>query len=213
MAPRGPTHVSAAPPRVDGKRAAIVRAALVEFQANGYDRTSMDQIASRADVSKRTVYNHFASKDELFRAIVETLTDRLGSAGEFHFDAAIDLGAQLERIGTKILDVIASDDFVSLARVVLSRFLQSPELVASIQKGHRPFHLAFARWTEAAAAAGMLRVEDPELAARQFGALLNASAFWPQVLAGRPPLAPDERERLLRASVSLFLDHYARKPR
>ena len=212
-----PTHESAlAPesgkrtPRADRKRAAIVHAALVEFQANGYDRTSMDQIAARADVSKRTVYNHFASKDDLFREIVDELTARVGSTGSFRFDEATELDEQLRRIGTTILDVIAGEDFLGLARVVLSRFLQSPELAASIQRGHRPFHEAFARWIEAAVAAGRLHVQDPELAARQFGALLNATAFWPQVLAGRPPLAGAERERVLQATVSMFLDHYAR---
>ena len=50
----------------------------------------------------------------------------------------------------------------------------------------------------------------PELAARQFVALLNASAFWPQVLASQPPLTPAERESVLQSTVSMFLDHYAK---
>ncbi|WP_390888393.1 TetR/AcrR family transcriptional regulator, partial [Leclercia adecarboxylata] len=48
----------------DRKRAAILEAAVAEFRAFGFAGTSMDRIAATAEVSKRTVYNHFASKDE-----------------------------------------------------------------------------------------------------------------------------------------------------
>lgn len=50
----------------DRKRVAIIDAAIEEFLAAGYDATSMDRIAARANVSKRTVYNHFPSKEALF---------------------------------------------------------------------------------------------------------------------------------------------------
>ncbi|MFP4904840.1 TetR/AcrR family transcriptional regulator, partial [Paraburkholderia sp. BR14261] len=50
--------IPATPQRLtDRKRAAIVAAAIDEFLASGFDATSMDRIAARANVSKRTVYN------------------------------------------------------------------------------------------------------------------------------------------------------------
>ncbi|MCF5632840.1 TetR family transcriptional regulator, partial [Pseudomonas syringae] len=48
----------------DQKREAIVLAAIAEFGDRGFEITSMDRIAARAEVSKRTVYNHFPSKEE-----------------------------------------------------------------------------------------------------------------------------------------------------
>ena len=50
--------------------------------------------------------------------------------------------------------------------------------------------------------------DDADMAARQFVALLNSSAFWPQVLAAQPPLSPAERQQVVRSTVSIFLDHY-----
>ncbi|MGB1238594.1 MAG: TetR/AcrR family transcriptional regulator, partial [Pseudomonadales bacterium] len=53
------------------KRAAIVQAAIEAFQEKGAQCTSMDSIAERAQVSKRTVYNHFASKERLLEEVFE----------------------------------------------------------------------------------------------------------------------------------------------
>ena len=52
---------------------AISAAALAEFTAFGYRRTSVESIARRAQVSRATVYTHCAGKDELFRALVSRL--------------------------------------------------------------------------------------------------------------------------------------------
>ncbi len=53
----------------DQKKKQIVEAAIAEFQEKGYAGASMDRISERAQVSKRTVYNHFESKDVLFKEI------------------------------------------------------------------------------------------------------------------------------------------------
>ena len=58
------------------KREAILQAAISEFRAHGFAGTSMDRVAAVAEVSKRTVYNHFPSKDELFAAILTQLWQR-----------------------------------------------------------------------------------------------------------------------------------------
>jgi AcrR family transcriptional regulator len=52
------------------KRAAITRAARAVFARLGYTRASTELIAGEAGVSTRTLYNHFATKDELFRSVL-----------------------------------------------------------------------------------------------------------------------------------------------
>ena len=214
MSSRAPAVSEAQPPKqrlTDQKRASIVRSAAAEFQARGFDGTSMDQIAAHAGVSKRTVYNHFPSKEDLFHEIVAELTARADLTTSFPFDGELSIEEQLVAIGDTILGVMEGDDFVKLARVVLSRFLHSPDLAAHmLGKGQHPFRVGLIKWIRAASADGMLQVSDPEMAARQFVALLNVSAFWPQVLAAQPPLSPAEREVVLRSTVSMFLDHYVK---
>src|SRR5262245_65291553 len=52
------------------KRQTILSAGRDLFLSNGYQGTSVDQIAASAEVSKQTVYKHFGDKQELLLAIV-----------------------------------------------------------------------------------------------------------------------------------------------
>src|ERR1700754_1388513 len=68
---------TALPGRSARKRQSILSAGQQLFLSNGYQGTSMDQVAADAAVSKQTVYKHFGEKRELLFAIV---TDALDSA-------------------------------------------------------------------------------------------------------------------------------------
>ncbi|MBB3826187.1 TetR/AcrR family transcriptional regulator [Xanthomonas arboricola] len=69
----GPAPDAPPLPAPSGKRGAIVAAALRLFQQHGFDRNSMDTIATHAMVSKATVYAYFASKEVLFRTTLDTV--------------------------------------------------------------------------------------------------------------------------------------------
>ena len=70
MSPRGRSAAQ-------GKRAAILEAALRLFGQYGYKRTSIDDIAAEADIAKGSVYLVFASKEEIFRALCEDIVRRV----------------------------------------------------------------------------------------------------------------------------------------
>src|SRR4029079_16549919 len=69
-APTGPL------PRAE-RHAAIIRGAAVAFARRGYAATSMEQIAAASGITKLIVYRHFASKEELYRAVLQRVFDRL----------------------------------------------------------------------------------------------------------------------------------------
>jgi AcrR family transcriptional regulator len=60
-----------------GARERILKAATELFIAQGINATGMDQLSTVAKVSKRTLYTHFPSKDELVGAYLESLVDAL----------------------------------------------------------------------------------------------------------------------------------------
>src|ERR1700757_3837598 len=87
----------------DRKRQAIVDAAIAEFRSSGFDATSMDKIAATAGVSKRTVYNHFPSKDELFAQILHQLWPGRAACGAIPYRPGEPLRQQLmELLGQKM---------------------------------------------------------------------------------------------------------------
>lgn len=58
------------------RRAQLVRAAAAAFLAKGYDATSMEEVAEQAGVTRLIVYRHFAGKEELYRAVLTSVTEQ-----------------------------------------------------------------------------------------------------------------------------------------
>ncbi len=59
------------PRSADATRRRILDAAYAQFYRKGFARVGVDEIASAAKVTKRTLYYHFESKDELLAAVLE----------------------------------------------------------------------------------------------------------------------------------------------
>ncbi|MXN77716.1 TetR family transcriptional regulator [Burkholderia sp. 4701] len=195
----------------DRKRAAIVSAAIEEFLAAGYDATSMDRIAARADVSKRTVYNHFPSKDALFAAILHQLWDASHSGSTPAFRSDVPLRAQLLDLLTRKLRLLNDDAFLALARVAIAAAIHSPERARDMVErlGEREEDVTV--WIRAAAAAGRLAAPDPAFASHQLQGIVKAFAFWPQVTMGQPPLSDQAQQRVAESAADMFLAYYERK--
>jgi AcrR family transcriptional regulator len=58
-------------------RARLLAAALCLFAENGYEATTIDQIAEQADVARQTVLNHYAHKRDFLRAWGQDRRDQL----------------------------------------------------------------------------------------------------------------------------------------
>src|SRR5881396_2334103 len=59
------------------RREAILAAALDVFSERGFHEASLEDVAARDGVSKALIYEHFASKRELQRALMETYVHEL----------------------------------------------------------------------------------------------------------------------------------------
>ncbi|MCB1775343.1 MAG: TetR/AcrR family transcriptional regulator, partial [Gammaproteobacteria bacterium] len=166
------------------KRRAILEAALREFEANGFDQTSMDRIAASAAVSKRTVYNHFASKSALFDAIVSELSDKVAKVTEIPYDPGVSLRDQLAAIGHQVIDMLTAPCTIALARVALAEMLRSPDVAGSAYDVIRTRQTGLGDWLRDADRDGSLTVPDPQWAADQLMGQLKSFAFWPHMVGG-----------------------------
>src|SRR5712691_2271079 len=69
-------------------RARLLAAAAHEFALAGLERSSVDAISLAAGHAKGTIYNYFASKEELFRAVVEEASAQAAASSPAPADAA-----------------------------------------------------------------------------------------------------------------------------
>lgn len=198
-----------APQRLtDRKRQAIIQAAINEFRDNGFEITSMDKIAATAGVSKRTVYNHFPSKEELFAEILNQLWIRVTAEQETAYRPDLPLRDQLRELLMAKLHMLGDDNFLDLARVAIAATIHSPERAQNMvaRMGEREEGLTV--WIRAAQADGRLKAIAPEFAAQQVQGLLKSFAFWPQISMGQPCLSPEEQHQVAESALDMFLACY-----
>ncbi|TGG91706.1 TetR family transcriptional regulator [Natronospirillum operosum] len=189
------------------KRLSILRAAERLFCRHGVEKTSMDQVADQARVSKRTVYNHFDTKETLFHTILQQMQQPLAEEQEVVFDPQQDIEVQLRSIAEQEARLLSSEQVLSLARVAFMHMLQRPELAQQFNSGKLGCMVYLDRFLQQAVAAGVLDIEDIDLAARQFVALLKSFIFYPQLYGLE---APDmaRQQYVIQQSVDMFLARY-----
>lgn len=139
-------------------RQALIEAGYEVMAQKGVDAATMAEIADRADVGAGTVYNYFASKDDLAMAVIEQVMDRLGRRIEAVTDTFTD-PAQVYAFGIRNVMKAAITDH--RWRWLLRR---SEVIADACYRVMGPYAI---RDIRNAVAAGRYRVTDAELAWRQ----------------------------------------------
>lgn len=200
--------------RLAGKRRAILAAARSLFLQRGYAGTSMDDVAARAAVSKQTVYKHFVDKQRLFVELISA--DIAHSEGSRHplIDAmpdTQDLERDLHTYARAHLAEVMQPELLRMRRMLIGEAERFPELArAWYESGPMSSCAVFAGWFVALDRRGLLRIEDPSLAAQHFNWLvlsipLNKAMSCP---LDEPVFTAAELDHYADAGVRVFLAAY-----
>jgi len=192
----------------DRKRESIVQAAIAEFRDHGFEVTSMDRIAARAEVSKRTVYNHFPSKEELFSEMLHRLWATSAAQADAAYRPGVALRDQLRELLDSKMKTLVDPNFIDLARVAIGATIHSPDRAQTWVNRLNEREETFTVWVRGAQQDGRLKAVDPGFAASQIHALLKAFAFWPQVTLNKPLLTSEEQVTVVNSALDLFLCWY-----
>jgi TetR/AcrR family transcriptional regulator of autoinduction and epiphytic fitness len=196
----------------DRKRQAIVDAAIAEFREHGFEVANMDRIAGRAQVSKRTVYNHFSGKDALFDAILERLWVATEAKLKLAYRADRPLREQLLSLVEQKLAMSDDPQFLDLARVLIAEAIHAPQRAREMLCRLGGREEALTVWIRAAMADGRLKDGDPAFAAAQLQALVKGFAFWPQITMGQPPLDKAQQRQVADSATDMVLRFHAVDP-
>jgi len=180
------TSISIKPP-ADLKQTAIVEAARKMFLARGFDAASMDAIALEAAVSKRTVYNRFRSKEELFAAAIDETCRNILPVNIDEIESSLPTEQFVEEMARAFVRGILAPEAIALRRIAAFEAARTPALgLAYLEHGPETLVAAYAPMLERLAARSNLTIDDPIVAVWQLGALIT-DPLYTEVLMGVTP--------------------------
>ena len=191
----------------DEKTRAIVAAAIEQFDLCGFAGANMDRIAETAQVSKRTVYNHFESKEALFHAIWDEMVTMANASIDIRYNPARPVRPQLQALGLAIAQLSCNREYMQVMRLAIGEFLRQPTQLQKKTSTLEHDAICTAMFT-AAVADGALATDDPGRAAAEFLALIKAGSFWPSLFSG-DIAAPEAVENAVASAVNVILKAYA----
>jgi len=94
-------------------RTRIIDAAMLVFRLHGFRRSSIEQAAEAAGLTRQALYHHFKSKEALFRAVIERLHEEALAAEIEAADAA-------EKAGGSLADILVASVSAKLGQLAAS---------------------------------------------------------------------------------------------
>jgi AcrR family transcriptional regulator len=193
------------------KRQAILAGAMRLFARDGYSRASIDAIAEEAEVSTRTIYNHFDDKAQLFRTVTVDSATLVAEAQiailDRHLHDVSDIEAALVEFARAwLMTTWEYAEHFALGRQVHAETAHMPPAWIRAWRKAGPLRVRqeLARRLQQLADLGLLRIDDPDRAALHFSQLVSLT----DPAGGRTARTDAEITDLVTSGVRAFLDGY-----
>jgi AcrR family transcriptional regulator len=200
-----------APPddKLPTKKQAVLKAALRLFLEQGYGATSMDAVAREAGVSKATLYAHLKNKEELFAAVTTACANRLVELHPAFETGHHDIRDELLRFARSHVGLLLSPEGSAMYRIVIAEAPRFPELGrAFFQNGPAKRFAALIDYLKSAHERGVLKIDDPRLAASELIAMVGGMLHLRAMLGLADEILHAEQEAVIEHAVDTFLRAY-----
>lgn len=191
------------------KRNTLLRTAWEVFSEQGYQSASMDMVVARAGGSKQTLYNHFKSKEELLRAVLDERREELADRIYRSFEIPGNFVGSLWKFSMELLDVTINSDVIELYRLAIAES-------KTLMLGEWMFELGFAEnwrimaeYLEKHLAESSLFHEGGWTAAIHLRGLLEGDLVLRRLCGVIKELPKEEMHRIVHSGLAAFLRIYA----
>jgi AcrR family transcriptional regulator len=193
----------------NAKRRQIVDGARRIFLDRGFDAASMMDIAKAAGVSKGTLYVYFKNKEELFAAIVQGECAH-HAEGMFKLDGDDhDVEKVLTHVGIDYLHFLCNTGKAASLRIVIAIADRMPEIGRTFyETGPKWGITRLQTYLEAQVRAGILNIDDCEIAAAQFLDACQATLFKPVLFNFAPSPSEERIRKVVDMAVRMLLAAY-----
>ncbi len=197
-------------------REEILEAALDLFAVNGYEATSISQLADAVGIRKASLYSHFANKQDILDTVVETVLKGYADRSIFARADWDDPGFTKDKAGMTAEDAaklvrgqlryILHDPHISKGRklLVIEQFRNAELAELQTKQNYRDVLNYFTGMMRFLIREGALKDEDPEIMAAQFSSPITV---WIN-LCDREPEREDEVMELVGKHVMQFFEIY-----
>ncbi|CAH0349211.1 TetR/AcrR family transcriptional regulator [Sphingobium sp. CECT 9361] len=185
----------------------VLDAAERVFLQYGFAGTSMDIVAAEANVSKRTVYNNYDSKQVLFGEVIKRRCANVApDMPELASLADHDPEDVLTDMAVRFLSAIYSPDQIALYRIVVTESLNWPEIGSIMFNGPiMSSQKSFDHYIRQQVDLGRFEVPDIEWAAAEFVGLIKTNVHMKLLMNQPVQLDAKQIAQMARASSQLFL--------
>lgn len=165
------------------KVAQILNVAVVEFLSKGLDAASMHNISLTAEVSKRTLYKYYPTKDDLYNALVDELLASATDMYQFDYESEVDIETQVKNIVSTKIELTLTDSFLDISKIVIGEMLKGRSPSAEQLEQFYAAELLFIRWIEHGQKEGKISKDvSAEDIANQFHSIMKGQIYWPVLL-------------------------------
>ena len=172
------------------------------FLTHGYGSTSIEAVAKRAGISKRTFYHRFNDKADLFRAVARRLLTRMRPQDVAPLFKGGTLEEILQRLSKIILNASLSPEALALHRLIISEATRFPELV-TVMETESSRQEAIKRISDLLK--HQARFDNAQFAAEQFLVMLVSVPQRRTLGLGGMPMTSKELDAWVENTVHLFL--------
>ena len=190
------------------KNEAILDAAVEIFAERGV-AAPIEAVARRAGVSKQTIYNHYRSKADLMRSLIER---RRGPVAAVLHDVTAESRPEeiLGAYAKAMLETLMAPSTLDILRVAVSGSRDAPEIARALyEAGPKTSRSRLAEYLAAQDRAGSLVVESPEEAAEIFVGMVSGARQLSGLLGMTEKLDVPSLERRAKVCAARFVRAYA----
>lgn len=187
------------------RRRRLIDAAERVFLKAGYGEATMDAVARKARMSKKTLYRIFPTKEELFAALMAAREDGLIAAIEAD-DGTRPPKEALESFLRQAAQTLLSPQTIGLHRLVIAETPRWPELARALHReGVGRCKSAVLGWFARQRASGKLVIDNVEEAAGMLFGMVVGEPHMSRLLCDARPTSKAALDRRVRRAVDIFL--------
>lgn len=178
------------PPRPEEDvRRALLQSAMDVLLESGYEAATMEAIARRAGVAKKTAYRHAENRQELIGLAVRQWTDGYAPSMQMDPQDTGDVAQALRTILENICMQVLSETAVRVFRLLTTEFPGKQELLDSYQRnGIERGQMLLSGWLEKQSRKGLLHAPEPAVLAKAILAMAVAEPLRQMALGMMRPL-------------------------